>query len=506
MCGIFASNDPLVSLEHNKLLDKHLKFRGPDVQSNIIKHKNWLIYHSRLAVIGLSKKYNQPYKCPDGSLLLFNGEIFNYKELSSKKLNISNAKSDTDILSKLIIKKNFDYNWLDGFFALIRISKNGKLLNCTRDSFGVKPLFYYKRKKFITICSEPIVIKKIFKLEINKRAIKEYFLFRSPLFSESYFKKVNIVKPGNCLIKGNHFDLLKQFSKKKQSKKDLDTVLKRSIKLRTRSDAKIGLLLSGGIDSNLIRNNIHKIDYFSGGFKDDFDYEYLKKKNIKINFTKVTKTNFLKRLRRLIFLRGEPLSVPNEVVLSLIAKKAKRKKIKVLLSGDGADEFFGGYDRIFDWSSKNKFTVEKFCDFYCYNKINKNSLEFVSLKKFFRKLKNLSSFEKVKFFFIKLHLPVLLRRLDFSLMSEGVEGREPFLSKDVFTESMKYNKNELMTDKLGKRPLRIISKKYFGKEFASLKKVGFPIDMSRIVKYKNVKISNYNLWFKLNQKILMELK
>ena len=109
-----------------------------------------------------------------------------------------------------------------------------------------------------------------------------------------------------------------------------------------RSDAKIGLLLSGGIDSNLIRKIIPKTDYFCGGFKNDFDYEYLKKRNLKIEFTKVNEKVFLKRLRKLIFLRGEPLSVPNEVVLSLIANRAKRKKIKVLMSGEGADEFFGG--------------------------------------------------------------------------------------------------------------------------------------------------------------------
>ena len=184
MCGIFASNDPLVTLKHSKVLNKHLKFRGPDFQSNLIKQKNWLIYHSRLSIIGLSNKYNQPYVCEDKSVLLFNGEIFNYKELALKKLKLKKSKSDTDILSKLIVKKNFDYNWLDGFFAFIRISKDGKLLNCVRDPFGVKPLYYYKRKKYITIFSEPIVIKKIFNLQLNKKSIKEYLLFRAPLFSE----------------------------------------------------------------------------------------------------------------------------------------------------------------------------------------------------------------------------------------------------------------------------------------------------------------------------------
>ena len=167
--------------------------------------------------------------------------------------------------------------------------------------------------------------------------------------------------------------------------------------------------------------------------------------------------------------------MPNEVILSLIAKNAKAKKVKVLLSGEGADEFFGGYDRIFDWSTNNKFDVKKFCDFYCYNKINENSSEFLILKKFFNKLKNFSSFEKVKFFFIKFHLPILLRRLDFSLMSEGIEGREPLLSKEIFIESMKYSDNQLMKNKLGKRPLREISKNILENSFLYLKKSDFQL-------------------------------
>ena len=507
MCGIFASNDPWISSSHKKILNKHLKFRGPDFQSDLLKYKNWYIYHARLAIIGLKKKYNQPYECSDGSILLFNGEIFNFKELSLNHFKIKNPESDTDVLSKLIVKDNFDYNNLDGFFSVIRISKKGKLLNCARDPFGVKPLFYYKRKKFITICSEPIVIKKIFNLKNNLSALREYSLFRAPIFSNSFFKDIKIVEPGNCLVKGVHFDLLKEFLSKKNKKKNLNLILKRNMKKRILSDAKVGLLLSGGIDSNLIRNLIPKTDYFCGGSKGDFDYQYLIKKKLKVNFVDFNRSTFLERLRKLINLRGEPLSVPNEVILSLLAKKAKKRKIKVLISGEGADEFFGGYDRIFNWSIKNKFTVEKFCEFYCYNKIKKKSQEYSNLKTFFNKLKKLSSFDKVKYFFIKIHLPILLRRLDFALMSEGIEGREPFLSREIFHESMKYKKNEVVSKNIGKIPLRKIAKRYFGGDFASFKKVGFPIDMSKIVKYrKKVSLSNYNLWFRLNKKMFMELK
>jgi asparagine synthase (glutamine-hydrolysing) len=507
MCGIFASNDPLVSSSHKRILNKHLKFRGPDFQSGLIKYKNWRVYHARLAIIGLKNKYNQPYVCPDGSILLFNGEIFNFKEIALANLKIKKIESDTDLLSKIIIKKNFDYNKLDGFFSIIRISKNGKLLNCARDPFGVKPLFYYKRKKFITICSEPIVIKKIFNLKINSNALREYSLFRAPIFSKSFFKNIKIVEPGNCLVKGVHFNLLEEFLLKKNKKKNLDLVLKRNMNKRILSDAKIGLLLSGGIDSNIIRNLIPKTDYFCGGFKSDFDYQYLIKEKLKVNFVNFKNSTFVNRLKKLINLRGEPLSVPNEVVLSLLAKEAKKRKIKVLISGEGADEFFGGYDRIFNWAIKEKFTIEKFCEFYCYNKIIKNSQEYLNLKIFFNKLKKLSSFNKVKYFFIKIHLPILLRRLDFALMSEGIEGREPFLSKEIFQESMKYKKTELIDKNIGKIPLRNIAKRYFGEDFASFKKVGFPIDMSKIVKYrKKGFISNYNLWFRLNKKMFMELK
>ena len=130
----------------------------------------------------------------DDSILLFNGEIFNYKELAKNNLKIKKANSDTDILSKIIIKKNFNYSKLDGFFSIVRISKSGKLLNCARDPFGVKPLFYFKRKNLLQY-GEPIVIKKIFKLKLNKDAIKEYFLFRSPIFSGSYFDRVKNVEP-----------------------------------------------------------------------------------------------------------------------------------------------------------------------------------------------------------------------------------------------------------------------------------------------------------------------
>ena len=214
-------------------------------------------------------------------------------------------------------------------FAFVRISKNGKLMNCARDYFGVKPLFYYKRKKYISICSEPGVLQKIFKLKLSKSAIKEYKLFRYPIFSKSYYKGIKSVEPGTCIVtKKTFFNLFKfQLKNLKNKKVNIKKSLEISIKSRHLSDVKTGILLSGGIDSNLVRIfSNHISDYYTGGFKNDYDYSYLKNSKIKnISFTKITPKKFKKRLTKLIKMRNEPISVPNEISFIPNCFRCKKK-------------------------------------------------------------------------------------------------------------------------------------------------------------------------------------
>jgi asparagine synthase (glutamine-hydrolysing) len=272
----------------------------------------------------------------------------------------------------------------------------------------------------------------------------------------------------------------------------------------------LGLLLSGGIDSNIIRHLSTKINYyFCGGFENDPDIIFckkLKKENkLKIDICEISTPQFIKKFKGLIKLRSEPLSVPNEVMLSIIGSRAKKKKIKVLLSGEGADEFFAGYDRIYRWAKyTNSFSVEKFCEYYCYNRINSVNLK--KIESFFNSIINLSNFEKVRAFFIKYHLPILLRRLDFSLMSAGIEGREPLISKEIFYESLKYKSNEIIDKKHGKKPLRNFLINFMGKEFSYRKKIGFPVDLKKIFKQPtNNTETNYDLWFKKNLEEIKKL-
>lgn len=273
------------------------------------------------------------------------------------------------------------------------------------------------------------------------------------------------------------------------------------------SDVKVGLLISSGIDSNIIRNFGNLSNLFSGGNLNDEDYIFLKKKKVNFNFVNVNKKIFVKTLTKMIKVRQEPLSVPNEVILYLIAKKARRKGIKVLLSGEGADELFGGYDRIYNWFKDNKFKFDDFLRLYCYSKPRKGSKVYVKLKNELGKISIKDGFNKLRYFFIKYHLPILLRRLDFSLMLAGVEGREPFLSKNIFYEALKYKPSELMSQeyKIGKMPLRNLVKDIFDKKFYLQKKIGFPVNLKKIFSQKKYKYdTQYDIWFKENLKILKQ--
>ena len=141
MCGLFASNDPRV-FKTSLNFESKLNFRGPDAQSGLISFNGWGLYHARLSIIGLSDAYNQPFVDSDGNLIVYNGEIFNYKQLGQEKFKIK-FDSDTHFLSKYLSSGKCNFNELEGFFAFIRVDKFGNLTHAVRDKFGVKPLYYF---------------------------------------------------------------------------------------------------------------------------------------------------------------------------------------------------------------------------------------------------------------------------------------------------------------------------------------------------------------------------
>ena len=507
MCGFFISNDPNISDGQLTAINSRLSFRGPDYQSAIISHKGWSVYHARLSIIATDEKFSQPYLTKGGGVLVFNGEILNYRELA-KTYNISDAVSDTQVLSELLERDSFDLNELEGFFAFVLINKSGKLINCVRDRFGVKPLVYYKFKDYIAISSEASILSDIYGLLYSNAALDEYRVFRSPIFSESYFQGVDSVLPGSCLIGGEYFNSLSFIPEVYGSLEALIPEVKQcisqSIHSRLVADVPVGLLYSGGIDSNLIKHSSDvKFKCFTGGFSGDYDLEFAKSTaSSDSNFTVISNESFLARLEQMTALRKEPLSVPNEVVLSFLAESWREQGGRVLLSGEAADELFAGYERIYGWAlNTTKFDVDTFLSFYAYTPVEIISKDIKDrLNDFFSSLDGLSPFEKVRQFFVKKHLPVLFRRLDFALMFAGIEGREPLASTEMYKLALKFDPRDLFSRSLGKFPLRSIASDLINDEFAFREKVGFPIDIKNIIFNNKAKdrFENYSVWSDYN--------
>ena len=472
MCGIFASLNVRLDERQKHKVRQALGFRGPDFHSGFIESSGWSFFHARLSIIDLSPASNQPFIDASGGVLVFNGEILNYEALGAAHFGRKYV-SDTALLSDLIVSGKLSLSELDGFFAFVYVDSNGLLKYAARDKFGVKPLYFYEHDGAKIFSSEPGAIVACVGADVSQAAIEEYKVFRAPIISGSFFSGISQVAPGSCCITGDFFDLTGVMSKAIESRRpastaELEEALVSGIRSRLVSDAPVGLLLSAGVDSNLIKCLSDGQLYYSIGFGGDPDYEYLyKRPEDGLSQLKVTPEMFREAFDYLLRLRGEPLSVPNEVLLFLIGKYASANHgVKVMLSGEGADEFFGGYDRIFRWAANSDhFDVREFASFYCYGSMQSDRI-LDSLNDIFASCDFSSVFEKVRFFFIKYHLPILFRRLDFSLMAAGVEGREPIANQHVLDVALKFRAEELMSESLGKVPLRALLSRFMGENFS----------------------------------------
>ena len=508
MCRFFLSDSDKLPNDLPNILRKHLNFRGPDYQSELISLGRWTLYHARLSIIDLNSTSNQPIVNKNKSALLFNGEIFNFQSLAKKYFS-KEYKSDVLLLNDLIIRNKLILSELDGFFSFCFIDSNGNLKFCARDRLGVKPLYYFNdSENTTTLCSEPAVIGKIFSLPLNNKALTEYRMFRYPLFTGAYHSGIHSVRPGSKNLKELFFDLEREFDNqeyKPANITDIELSITRSVKQRMMSDVPVGLLLSTGVDSNLIRLLGGPNNFFTGGLKTDYEYKTLKNQSIrnhKYNFAPLSPSQFIENHKRLVKLRCEPLSVPNEVYLNHIASFARESGFKVLLSGEGADEFFAGYDRIFRAALSPQFSLNQLFNLYRYECSDTNEELKEEFLQLFKIVSTLPLFEKVRWFFLKYHLPILFRRLDFSLMVAGVEGREPLAAYHILKKALTIAPYELVNDRLGKLPLRAILAQFESCTLSAYSsKLGFPVDIEKIYGIKEQ--SSYSTWFDKNLEYLL---
>ncbi|MGN0575620.1 MAG: asparagine synthase (glutamine-hydrolyzing) [Ruminococcus sp.] len=367
MCGIVGFtntiNDSNVVI--GRMMDR-IRHRGPDAEGKYVDG-DIALGHRRLSIIDVSSQGDQPIFNEDGSLVLvFNGEIYNFQEIREKLVaagHIFKTKTDSEVLihgyeeygEKLLDK-------LRGMFAFVIWDKNKKELFGARDFFGIKPLYYAQMNNTFMFGSE---IKSFlehpdFKKELNERVLENYLTFQYSPTEETFFKNVYKLPPAHYFrLSGGKLEIKRfwdvHFSP--DEKPDLNEWVNRisdtfhdSVKAHKIADVEVGSFLSSGVDSSYVAAIADVDKTFTVGFGKDEKYneigwakEFSKAIGKENNSKVISGEEYWDSLAKIQYHMDEPLADPAAVALYFVCNIAS-EKLKVVLSGEGADEIFGGYN------------------------------------------------------------------------------------------------------------------------------------------------------------------
>lgn len=378
MCGINGFyNYSNVNIPDPKQLisgmNLKIQHRGPDDTGVWINNENHIYFgHQRLSIIDLSTKGHQPMKSTTGNVIIFNGEIYNYRELKKEFVDYKfDSNSDTEVLLKLYDHYGQDcINFLNGMFAF-GIWDNGKSeLFLARDRIGIKPLYYTTQNGIFVFSSE---IKSILSLpwvktEVNETELYHFLTYNKTTPPNTLFKGIFKFHPGYKMLVNKHgiqsyepyweidYSICEQMDEKDYINQ-ISIELNKSVSYRMVSDVPVGAFLSGGVDSSGVvaymrENTDAPIHTFSIGFKDSPDYDELQYAREISNIFKtnhkeiiVSPSDIREFLPEIVNIFDDPLADATSIPIYFISKLAKENGIKVILTGDGPDELFCGYNR-----------------------------------------------------------------------------------------------------------------------------------------------------------------
>ncbi len=482
MCGFFASSRKL-SLPEINLVYKRLELRGPD-DSRISSSKKGTYIFNRLACTGRDVNSMQPLNediLENRNFFLFNGEIYNYLELNKKfSFNLKKNTSDTKVLSLLIKKKGFINSTknLNGAYAIAYIEKDFKFSYLSKDIYGQKALFYANDKKNWYLSSDPYSIAYCANKDLSRDNLLSYLNSNEDfgtrgLFipGHSFFKDIYSVRSGETVfLSSNKIKIIKKdyiFPKitKRPSNINLDIdKFNRTIDRVTRDyigkNPDVCFEFSGGIDSTtLLLSSLklkNKVKYFTKISKgiDNIaqrSIKKIKKLNVKNRVIKQDKKNYLFDTIRFIRFSGSPPRWGTAPAMMPLYKKMKEEKMKICISGGGADEFFYGYNNIqkilnTDFEKLRKMTNINLVKNYSFSGwINDKTIAFLNYKKQIVNLIKIYSkknpdFRKnhfsicnfIRFIDLNIFLPEISSlHSDLVSMESSIELRSVFLDKKI---------------------------------------------------------------------------
>ena len=542
MCGFVGFTNKIndASIVLGKMMDR-IKHRGPDSDGKYVDEQIAMGFR-RLSIIDLSDQGSQPIFNEDKSLVLtFNGEIYNYKDLR-EELVASGHKFYTQTDSEVLIHgyEQWGEDMLDklrGMFAFVIFNKNTNEVFGARDFFGIKPLYYAKMGETLMWGSE---IKSFldhphFKKELNTDVLETYLTFQYSPTTETFFKNVYKLPAAHCFTYKNGEMNVRRYWEVKfhadngPSLEDwvnrISDTFKNSVEVHKFADVEVGSFLSSGVDSSYVAAVANVDKTFTVGFGEDEKYneigyakEFSKYIN-KENFSKViSPEEYWNSLSKIQYHMDEPLADPAAVALFFVCQIAS-EKVKAVLSGEGADEIFGGYNIYHnpaDMASYfkiprpirkavgavaeklphkhginylirgSKDLEERFIgNAYIFSEkerkdilsIKTNAPDAMAITKpFYDKVRDQDQVTQMQY--IDLHLWMtgdILLKADKMSMAHSLELRVPFLDRKVMELAEQIPVKDRVTETETKYPMRLAALQACPPQTAKKKKLGFPV-------------------------------
>lgn len=381
MCSICGGN---ISKELVKKASSAMTHRGPDA-SGMFADEVVSLAHNRLSILDLSDNANQPFVYKN-FVIVYNGEIYNFKELIIKYEIPMQTRSDTEVVAYLYAKlgKKAFYEF-NGMFAICIYDIENKKLFLIRDRFGKKPLYYFFDGKTFIFASE---IKAILKAlehtpNINKQAFTDYLSFLTPGRNQTFYENIYKMEPGQSAVFdlkskkleiSRYYELAEHIGQmditRDEALANIEKLLLQSVRYRLVSDVPVASFLSGGLDSTLISAmyktvNSGKIDTFSIGYDDFKQYDELEYARIASAFIGsnhheliASRDSFVDAFEEILDTLDEPINDSAIIPTFMLSKIVHQNGYKVILSGEGSDEIFFGYDSYFDHLGLHKINNE----------------------------------------------------------------------------------------------------------------------------------------------------
>lgn len=514
-----------------------IRHRGPDGGRQYVTEEAMLGF-MRLSIID-KEGGMQPMRNEDGKkVLVYNGEIYNYQMLRKKLMklgHIFSSLSDSEVLVHGYEEYGTELlNELRGMFSFAIWDAGEQSLFAARDFFGIKPFYYAQINGTFVFASEIKSILKFpgYKPVLNEEALAQYLSFQYSVLPETFFRGIYRLMPGHYLeYKNRELRITRYFEPTLQpenTENDVQELVCDSVRKHLVSDVEVGSFLSGGVDSSLIAAISGCKKTFTVGFADEGDLydetgdvkELAGQIGVENDCRYIRKDEFFRAVPNVMYHLDEPSGDASAIALYFLAQEASGK-VKVVLSGEGADEIFGGYNiylepkmlRYMNWipfgirrglakaaetilpvhmkgrnyliRAGRKLSERYIGNAYIFHEEEKEKLLLQNgismgstelLRDDYEKLGNLQDSEQMQAIDLKYWLPGdILQKADKMSMAHSLELRVPYLDREVFREARRISHKEKTKHYTTKYVLRELAAQYLPRRVSRKKKLGFPV-------------------------------